>query len=404
MSPCLRAALAAAFVASVLGAPPADAAGEFTDSAGRIVVLPDHVGRVMPADRAAEALIFVLDRDKLAALTYALPAGPGPGPRYGRARLPVVGALAGDNAAANAAAAVAQVHPDLIIDAGRVTPERAALADQISQATGVPYILLDNSIDRTPTMLRVVGRLLGAADRGDDLAGSAEHAINALRGRLLIQPANQRPRVYYARGPSGLATAPAGSEAGAAIEAAGAINVATGMPAGQAPTVTPQQLHDWNPDIIVAEERRVYATIPHDPAWASLAAVRSHKVFLEPSYPPGPFGWIDDPPGVNRLIGLYWLSEIFYPGDEQGDLRTLMADFYDKFYGIKLTDAQIEEIAKTGGIPPSDTPHLAALPGLGTVPGGTSSAPPGAVNEPGRRGVLPGAPPVTTTPSYMMPK
>ena len=55
----------------------------------------------------------------------------------------------------------------------------------ISQASGVPYILLDNSFDRTPTMLRTIGRLLGVADRADDLAGSAEHAINALRGRLL---------------------------------------------------------------------------------------------------------------------------------------------------------------------------------------------------------------------------
>lgn len=404
MSLRLRAAIAAAFVVCVFGALPAMAAGEFTDSAGRIVVLPDRVNRVMPANWAAEALVFVLDKDKLAALTYSFPAGPGPGPRYVPRLLPVVGPLAGENAAA----AVNRAHPDLIIDYGTVTPQRAALADQISRATGVPYILLDNSFDRTPTMLRVVGRLLGVADRGDDLAGSAEHAINALHGRLLIQPADQRPRVYYAIGPSGLMTAPANSEAGAAIEAAGAINVASALAPGAQPTVTLQQLHEWNPDIIIAQERRVYWTAQHDRGWASLAAVRNHKLFLEPSYPPGPFGWIADPAGVNRLIGLYWLSQLFYPGDSQDDLRSLMADFYDKFYGIKLSDAQIEAVAKDSGIPPSDTPHLAALPGLGTqAPGagvpGTTPGVPGAVNEPGRRGILPNEAP-TTTPSYLMPK
>ena len=392
MSLRLRAAIAAVFVICAFGALPAIAAGEFTDSAGRIVVLPSRINRVMPANRAAEALIFVLARDKLATFRVAR----GRGSSY--ARVPVTSSLAGPNTVAIAS----RLRPDVIIDAGPVTPARVAFADQTTRVTGIPYVLLDNSLDRTPTMLRVIGRLLGVADRGDDLAGSAEHAINALRGRLLIQPATQRPRVYYARGPSGLETALPGSEAAAAIEAAGAINVASALPPGAPPVVTPQQLRAWNPDIIIAENRSFYAAALRNPG---LAAVRNHKVFLEPSEP---FGWIDDPVGVNRLIGLYWLSQIFYPGDSQDDLRNLMADFYDKFYGIKLTDAQIETIAKTAGIPPSDTPHLAALPALGAVPNTANpGAPgvPGAVNEPGRRGVLPNeAPPETTTPSYLMPK
>ena len=229
MSLCLRAAIAAAFTVCVLGALPALAAGEFTDSAGRIVVIPDHVRRVMPADWAAESLIFVLDKDKLAALTSSFPGRPGARTAL-RARAPAGDwrwPIAGKNPGANPVAAAALAHPDLIIDYGPVTPERAALADQISRATGVPYLLIDNSIDRIPSVLRSIGRVLGVAARGNDLAGSAEHAINALRGRLLIQPANLRPRVYYAHGPSGLETAPAGSETAAAIEAAGAIDVAT---------------------------------------------------------------------------------------------------------------------------------------------------------------------------------
>ena len=273
-----------------------------------------------------------------------------------------------------------------------------AFADQISQATGVPYIMLDNDFDRTPSMLRIVGRVLGVGNRGDDLAGSAEHAINALRGRLLIQPATERPLVYYARGRTGLETGLPGSGAAASIEAAGALNVAAPLGAGDRVRVTPQQLRDWNPNLIIAQDRSVYQSILRDPVWRNVAAVRNKKVFLEPSEP---FGWIDQPSGVNRLIGLYWLSQLFYPGDSQDDLRSLMQDFYDKFYGIKLSDAQIEAIAKTAGIPPSDTPHLAALPPIEApvpIPGV-----PGAVNEPGRRGFVPSAPPMTT-PSYNMPK
>lgn len=399
MSLRLRAAIAAAFIICAFGALPAAAAGEFTDSAGRIVVVPDQVSRVLPADTTAQALVYVLAPQKLASWA-SRPRGALPASR----RIPVLGQLVGNPAAA--AAVARRAHANLIIDAGVITPERAVFADQVSQATGVPYILIDNSLDRTPTMLRVIGRLLGVADRGDDLAGSAEHAINAIRGRLLIQSPAERPKVYYARGPSGLETAEPGSGAAASIDAAGAINVAGARGAGQRITVTPQQLQVWNPDIIIVQDRRFFTAIRRNRAWRNLAAVRNNKVFLEPSEP---FGWINDPPGVNRLIGLYWLSQIFYPGEAQDDLRSLMADFYNKFYGIKLTDAQIEAIAKTAGIPPSDTPHLSALPALGTTPNGANPAAPetgvpgitpgvpGAVNEPGRRGGLPNVAP-------MMPK
>jgi len=392
MSLWLRAALIAWLCLALCGAVPA-AAGEFTDSAGRIVVIPEHVGRAMAADPAAEVLIYVLAPKKLVGWA-ALPRGPMP--KVGR--LSAVGALTGLRPTATADT-VHRFHPDIIIDCGTITPARAAFADQISQATGVPYILIDDSFDRAATMLRSIGRVLGVADRADDLAGSAEHAVNALRGRLLIEPATKRPRLYYGRGPTGLETALPGSSAAGAIDTAGAINVAAPLGAGDRATVTLQQLHEWNPDLILLQDRSAYASVWRNSAWRSLAAVRNKKVFLEPS---APFGWIDDPPGINRLIGLYWLSQVLYPGDALEDLRSLMADFYDKFYGIKLTDAQIEAVAKTAGIPPSDAPHMASLPPLNPLP---LPNVPGAVNEPGRRGVLPNATqPLPTTPPYMLPK
>jgi iron complex transport system substrate-binding protein len=393
----LFAALAVSLFSAALGLSSAGAE-EFTDSAGRIVVLPDRISRVMAASPSAEVLVYVLAPQKLIGWTQ-----PVPGTARGRrdTRKPLVGQLTGTHPTASAAT-VSQLHPDVVIDVGGVTPEHAAFADQISQATGIPYILLDGSIDRTPSMLRTVGQLLGVYDRGDDLAGSAEHAIDALRGRLLIEPATKRPRVYYARGPNGLETGLPGSSTGAIIDAAGAINVARSLGTGERVAVTPQQLQEWNPDFILVQNRSFYAALLRNPAWRNLAAVRNKKVFLEPSEP---YGWIDDPTGVNRLIGLYWLSQIFYPGDSLEDVRSLMADFYDKFYHIKLTDAQIEATAKTAGIPPSDTPHLAGLPPIGSEP--INQGAPGAVNEPGRRGYLPTplpTAPLPTTPSYAMPK
>jgi iron complex transport system substrate-binding protein len=379
------AARLAALILVALSATPVLAA-ELTDSAGRRVVVPDRVNRVMPADAAAEVLVYVLAPDKLIGWVRP-PMGDLPA-RY--ARLPVLGWLTGPNPIATAAT-VTRIRPDVIVDVGPVTPDRAAFADQITQTTGVPYILFDGSFNRTPTVLRTAGRLLGVAERADDLAGSAEHAINGLRGRLLIQSATDRPRVYYGRGASGLEPALPGSLEAAAIEDAGAINVAAAAGDGQ-PVITRERLREWNPGIIIAEERSFYEALLRGPAWRDLAAVRAKHVYLEPSRP---FGWIDDPAGVNRLIGLYWLSVVLYPSDTQDDVRSLAQDFYDKFYGVKLSDKAIETISKTAGIPVSDTPHLADLPLTGT------GTPPPISGPPGRAGT---APPPATTPSYLMPK
>src|SRR5437764_6442271 len=113
----------------VLLAAPADAAG-FVDAAERYVVVPDRVGRVMTANPAADVLVFVLAPEKLVGWSAPLSRGqrgyiP---PKF--ARLPVLGQPTAQIAA--------RMRPDLIIEAGPVTPEAAARADQVQQQTGIP--------------------------------------------------------------------------------------------------------------------------------------------------------------------------------------------------------------------------------------------------------------------------
>ena len=54
-------------------------------------------------------------------------------------------------------------------------------------------------------------------------------------------------------------------------------------------------------------------------------------MFLAPSLP---WGWIDAPPSLNRLIGLRWLLQTFYPAEARLDLRADTRAFYDLFYGV----------------------------------------------------------------------
>jgi iron complex transport system substrate-binding protein len=88
------------------------------------------------------------------------------------------------------------------------------------------------------------------------------------------------------------------------------------------------------------------ATVRSDPVWAPLAAVRAARVHLSPKLP---FGWVDFPPSVNRLIGLWWLAKILYPELFPEDIRALTADFYGRFYHVTPTPAQIDKVLEGRG-------------------------------------------------------
>jgi len=373
-----------------LSAGSARAAG-FVDDAERYVVVPDRVGRVMTANPAADVLVFVLAPEKLLGWSAPLSHGQRAYLPAKFARLPVVGGLIRPNAA-EAAGTVTRIRPDLIIEAGPVTQEAATRADQIQQQTGVPYLVLDNGIQATPRTLRSIGAMLGAAERGDDLANYADYAIDALRGRLLIAPADERPLVYYGRGPDGLETGLAGSQAMADIDQAGVVNVAARLGRGELTRVTRDQIFAWNPAIIIAEQPSFYQSLQRSPGWRGLAAVGNKRVYLAPA---DPFGWIDDPPGVNRIIGLYWLAALFYPDQYQEDLRTNARQFYDKFYRIKLTDRQLEALVRPAESRAGESRRQIGVPLLGAEPVPFPNIPPNAPSPSGRppgRGGLQGLP------------
>ena len=360
-------------------------AAAFVDSAERYVALPERVGRVMAAGQSAAVLVFVLAPEKLVGWSRPLSREQRAYLPAKFARLPVVGQLTGPAPTA-AADAVARLHPDLIIDTGPVSPEAAARADAIQQQTRVPYIVLDGGIQLIPDTLATVGAMLGVAERGQDLAHEARMAIDGLRGRLLITELTERPLVYYGLGPDGLETGLAGAQVMADIDQAGVINVAARLGSGELTRVTREQIYQWDPAIIIAQQRSFYNALQRDRAWRGLAAVTNKRVYLAPA---DPFGWIDDPPGPNRIIGLPWLSSICYPAVYQEDLRASVREFYDKFYGVKLTDKQLEALIRSAEAHPGETKTPIGVPLLGAepvpLPGATPNAPSG-VRPPGRGG------------------
>lgn len=73
--------------------------------------------------------------------------------------------------------------------------------------------------------------------------------------------------------------------------------------------------------------------------WQAVPAVAEGRVFLAPLTP---FGWIDAPLSVNRLIGLSWLLHVLYPDQIEGDLRSEVRDFYRLFWQVELDEAALD--------------------------------------------------------------
>jgi iron complex transport system substrate-binding protein len=313
-------------------------AANVTDGAGRAVPVPARVERVFPAGPPAAIMLYTLAPQLLMGWPRANSAAerefllPEIGAR------PEVGRITGRGNTANVEAVLA-LKPDLILDIGYVSDTYVSLADRVQEQTGIPYALLDGSFEGTAAAYRMLGALIGRREEAEALAQDAEAMLKTITMRIGGIPKDKRPRLYYARGPRGLETGLGGSINMEAIDYV-AQNVAGGTRGGLA-NVSIEQVLAWNPEVILTIDPQFADNVAHDPAWASIAAVRAGRLELAPRLP---FGWIDLPPSVNRLIGLWWLGKKLYPDLFPEDMRALTRGFYQRYYHVSLNDAQIDRV------------------------------------------------------------
>lgn len=332
-----------AFLAFVLavGSTALAEAREVVDSAGRRAVLPAKVERVYAAGPPASIMVFAIAPDKLLGWTRAMMPEEAAFLPERYAALPALGRLTGRGNTANVEVVLA-AKPDLIVDAGATGDTYVSLADRVQQQTGIPYLLYDGAFAQTAATLRTLGAALGESARGQLLANYVERSVQGVQAKVAAIPRERRPRVYYARGPSGLQTALAGSINVEVLDLLGAVNVAgsQGAASGLA-NVSMEQVLAWNPDVIVTTDAGFFARVWTDARWSNLAAVKNARVYLAPQLP---FGWFDFPPGPNRLIGLFWLANILYPDVFDDDLRARAAEFYRLFYHREPTPGQLDAL------------------------------------------------------------
>ncbi|MDR3764477.1 MAG: ABC transporter substrate-binding protein [Acidobacteriota bacterium] len=345
-----NAALLLTLAAMSLLAVPAKAAGPtrvVTDMVGRRLTVPVNVHRVLGMSPMGTILVYTIDPTALIGWNHEITPGERALLVNSARNLPVVGGWFGKDNTGNIEKIMA-AHPDVLISMG--DPMGEAQAERVQAQTHIPVYVIKGGFGNLPEAYRRAGELLHREQRANMLAADVQHTIDEIKQKVSRIPQQQRRRYYYAEGPKGLETEPGGTMHVESLDFAGGMNVAAGVAEqkgyGHSP-VSLEQILGWNPDIIITGYDHTswpgefYSSVWKDSRWQPVKAVRNHAVFETPQYP---FCWIDRPPSANRIIGIKWLANLFYPELFHYDMRRETRDFYEKFYQVKLTEQQLNDI------------------------------------------------------------
>lgn len=243
---------------------------------------------------------------------------------------------------------IIRMKPQVMLFCRPLTKMNIAELEKLQRETNIPIVLFDQDFLKTKEALALMGKVLHKEQKADELTLFVQKYADPIIQAGSTRAESAKKKIYYAEGMKGFNTDPKGSIHSLLFDLVGAKNVAqTDILEGKGLTnVSPEQVYLWNPDAVVVwsgnfDSLDSYRYIKTSPQWASLAAVRCEKVYQVPWRP---FGWIDRPPGINRLIGLVWLEHLLYPQEQHYDVNRVIKEYFQKFYHYTMTDTEVNDI------------------------------------------------------------
>ncbi len=325
-------------IASALAFPslPCSAQTSLTFAIGR---LPQayHITRVVSAGAPADILLLAVAPEKLVGFSsfdfarqvvISLPET--------IRHLPKLGKLAG-RASTLSLERLLALKPDLVVDCGNTDESWLSQARQVNKQTLIPWLLINGELKQTPEQLRVAGKVFGYEERTELQAELARYFIDGAVN--FSQTAAAKVRFYAARGARGLETGLQGSLHTEAAELLGLQNVAH-IPGrhGLSP-VSMENILDWQPDIILVQDAVTAQYLQQAPVWQGVKAVANKRILFLSGLP---FGWLDAPPGINRLLGLRRLHAWLDPAIRQ-HFKEDMRLYSHLFWHTPLSDSDYQK-------------------------------------------------------------
>ncbi|MBM6775623.1 ABC transporter substrate-binding protein [Olsenella profusa] len=350
----LIASAALAVTLAACGGAPAgsgqDAAGQqaatrtVSDSLGRQVELPAEVERIAASGPVAQQVLLTVAPERMVGLSSELTDEQLAYLGDDLADLPVFGQIYGGKGDFNREA-VAAAAPQVIIDVGEPKEGIAEELDTLQEQVGIPCVHIDSTtLESYSALYDKLAEILDS-DKARELADYCRSAYAEVTDVMAEVPDSERPRAAYLLGEDGTNAMARGGFQSGIIDLCSENVVVVDDPSssGKGNEIGLEQIALWNPDLIVFVGDSIYDTVGDDPAWAGVSAIASGNYFRAPSEP---YNWISMPASVNQIIGLQWYARLCYPDRFDDDLRDVVGEYYELFYGHELTDAEYEQVMR----------------------------------------------------------
>lgn len=332
-----------------------------TDMGGRRMSVPEQIDRVFCTNPIGTVDLFMLAPEKLVGWNFR-PAGDNkkyiPDEYFA---LPSLGVWMGAGSVPNAEE-IASQDPDVLLCYWTADDVGCDMADEIRNQTGLPVALIDYDLSQAPKMFRYVGNLVGAEERGEELASYCEEKLELIQKIANDIPESERKSIFLAQGSDGLTTDPVGSmHVTDALNLINTENVAD-MPGTEGkgmgmPSVNLEQVISWNPSAVLvaefnmsdSESSDIYGAIKADTHWANVPCVAAGEIYRIPQ---SPFSWFGRPPSAARILGCLWVLKVLYPNyATEINMRMETLDFYRVFYRYEDFDEYtLAQLLNSAGI------------------------------------------------------
>jgi iron complex transport system substrate-binding protein len=279
--------------------PTAATPASVTDSAGRVVVIPAHVSKIISLAPSTTEMIYALGKGNAVVAIDMYSDYP---PEVSK-----IAKISNPDMTYNYEQ-IAALAPDMVFAAGITNPDVVTAIEKLK----IPVVVV-GSVNTTVASIKsditLVGTLLGATSEATTLTTQIQTDWDALAAKVATAP--KKPRVFWeldATDPSKPYTIGAGSFVNDLLVAAGAVNVFADVQ-NPYPQVSVEQVVAAAPDIIILADS-LYGVTPDMVAkragWETIPAVKNNGVFA-----------IDDNlvsrPGPRIVAGLQAVITIVHP-------------------------------------------------------------------------------------------
>ena len=204
-----------------------------------------------------------------------------------------------------------------------------------------------DSVETFEAWVTLLGEVLNEEDKAAGITEYGREVYDMIQERVASVDESEKPRVLflYMYKDGVIQTSGSNHFGQYWADATGAINVAEDSDA-RGFEINMEQVYEWDPDMIyitnfvpyLSEDLYNNAIEGHD--WSVVRAVQEENVY---KCPLGVYRWY--PPSSDTPLMLLWMAKTNYPElFEDIDLEAEMKEYYQKFYGVELTDENIEMI------------------------------------------------------------